>query len=82
MVEFLFFFLPVSIPAMGPTQVLYSKGTGALSSEGKSGWGVKLITHLHLVPRLRMRGAVPPYVFMALFLVKCRDNFIFTFNFY
>jgi hypothetical protein len=34
--------------------------------------------HLHLVPRLRMRGAIPPlpqYVFMACCLVKHRDNF-------
>jgi hypothetical protein len=32
----------------------------------------------HLVPRLRMRGAIPPlpqYVFMAWCLVKHRDNF-------
>jgi len=25
-----------------------------------SGWGVKLITHLYIVPRLRMHGAIPP----------------------
>jgi len=34
---------------------------------------VKLTTHLHLVPMLRMRGAIPPlsqYVFMAWYLVK------------
>jgi hypothetical protein len=28
---------------------------------------VKLITYLHLVPRLRMRGAIPP-------LPECNDN--------
>jgi hypothetical protein len=35
----------------------------------------------HLVPRSRMRGAIPPlhqYVFMAWCLVKHRDNFIFS----
>jgi hypothetical protein len=34
--------------------------------------------HLHLVPRSRMRGAIPPlpqYVFTAWCLVKHRDNF-------
>jgi hypothetical protein len=39
-------------------------------------------THLHLVPGLRKRGAIPTlpqYVFMALFLVKHSDNFTFTF---
>jgi hypothetical protein len=39
---------------------------------------LKLATHLHLVPRLRIRGATPPtspYVFMASYLVKGRDNF-------
>jgi hypothetical protein len=41
-------------------------------------WGVKLTTHLHLEPRSRMRGAIPPLpqnVFMAWCLVKHRDNF-------
>jgi hypothetical protein len=44
------------------------------------GMGVKLTTHLHLVPRSRMCGAVPPLpnVFMPRRLVKPRDfrNFI------
>jgi hypothetical protein len=42
--------------------------------------GVKLTTHLHLVPRSRIRGAIPPlpqYVFMAWWLVKHSDNFNF-----
>jgi hypothetical protein len=41
-------------------------------------------THLYLVPRSRMRGAIPlhpQYVFMAWCLVKHRDNFTFTFLF-
>jgi hypothetical protein len=43
---------------------------------------VELTIHLHLVPRLRMPGAIPPlpqYIFMAWCLVKQRDNFIFSF---
>jgi hypothetical protein len=39
---------------------------------------VKLATHLHVVPRLRVRGAIPPHpeeVFMAWFLVKYRIRF-------
>jgi hypothetical protein len=50
-------------------------GTGALSL------GVKLTTHLHLVPRSRVGGAIPPlpqYIFMAWCLVKHRNNFTFT----
>jgi hypothetical protein len=34
---------------------------------------MKLTIHLHLVPRLRMRGAIPPlpqYAFMDLYSVK------------
>jgi hypothetical protein len=52
---------------------------------------VKLTTHLHLVPRFKMRGAIPPflqyvfmacclikrYIFIAWCLVKHRDNFAF-----
>jgi hypothetical protein len=36
-----------------------------------------MTTHLLLVPRSRIRGAIPPpqYVFMAWYLVKYRDNF-------
>jgi hypothetical protein len=50
----------------------YSMGTW-----GQSGRGVKLTTHLYLVPRSRMRGATPPlpqYVFMAWCLVKHRKH--------
>jgi hypothetical protein len=39
--------------------------------------GMKLTAHLHLVPRSRKRGAVPPlaqYVFMAWCLIKHRDK--------
>jgi hypothetical protein len=44
---------------------------------------VKLTTHLHLVLRSRIRGAIPPlpqYVFMAWCLVKHGDSLTFTFT--
>jgi hypothetical protein len=49
---------------------------------GWSGRGVKLTTHLHLGPRSRMRGSIPPprYTFMTWCLVKHRDNFTFSFT--
>jgi hypothetical protein len=51
-------------------------GTRGSFPEGKA--GVKLTTHLHLVPMSRIRGAIPPlpqYVFTACCLVKHGDNF-------
>jgi len=33
-------------------------GTDGSFPEGKEAGGVKLTTHLHLLPRLRMRGAM------------------------
>jgi hypothetical protein len=35
-------------------------GTGGSFPPGQSGRSVKLTTHLHLEPRLRMRGDIPP----------------------
>jgi len=74
--------LAVSRPALGPTQPPIQWVPGILS-RGYSGRGVKLTTHLHLVLRLRMRGAIPPLphmsqCLMAWCLVKHRDNFTFT----
>jgi len=60
--------------ALVPTQPPIQCVQGALSP------GVKR-TYLHLLPRLRFSGAIPPlpqYVFMARCLVKHRDNCIFT----
>jgi hypothetical protein len=51
----------------------YPVGTRGFSPGSKAAGGVKLITHLHLMPRSRMRGAIPPlsqYAFMALGSVK------------
>jgi hypothetical protein len=51
----------------------YPMGTRGLFPWGYSGRGVKMATHLHLVPRSRMRGYIPPlpqYAFMAWCSVK------------
>jgi hypothetical protein len=51
-------------------------GGGSFPGDKATG-SVKLTTHLHLVPRLRTRGAIPPlnqYVFMAWYLVKHMDT--------
>jgi hypothetical protein len=44
---------------------------------------VKLTTYLHLVPRSRICGAIPPlpqYAFIAWYLVKHKDNFSLPYN--
>jgi hypothetical protein len=48
------FLITASKPALGPTQPPIQWIPGAPSL------GVKLTTHLHLVQRSRMRGAIPP----------------------
>jgi hypothetical protein len=50
----IFLYTTASRPALGLTQPPIQWVPGALSL------GVKLITSLHLVPRSRMRGAIPP----------------------
>jgi len=47
---------------------LLSEGYWEFFPRGLTGRGVKLTTHLHLEPKLKMRGAtlpLPQYVFMA-----------------
>jgi hypothetical protein len=46
-----------------------------MESEGY--WDVNLTNHLHLVPRLGIHSTTP-YMFMAWYLVKHRDNFIIS----
>jgi len=64
---------------------LLSNGYRGLFPRGKSGRGPKLTTHLHPVPKLRMRGAIPPLSNTSSWcgsqLKKHRDNFTF-FAFY
>jgi hypothetical protein len=71
----IFLFTTVSKTALGPTQSPIQWVSGALSLGD-----VILTTHLHIVPKSRMRGAIPPlsqYVFMLWCLAKHRDNFTF-----
>jgi hypothetical protein len=61
----------------GRRSLLYS-GYGGLLPRGWSCRGVKLTIHLHLVTRLRMRGAIlplPQYICRALYLFQHRDYF-------
>jgi len=55
------------LAARDPSNLPFPVGTGG-PFPGVSGCGMQLATHLHLVPRLSMRGAIPPlplYVSMA-----------------
>jgi len=66
-------------------RINFHTGMRGLFPWGYSVRGVKLTTHLYLVSRLRMNGAIPPlpqYVFMEWYLVKHWDNFTFTFTFH
>ena len=57
----------------------YSLGAGDLS-RGQCGRAVKLTTHLHLVPRLKISGVVqllPPDAFMALTVKALRFFYLF-----
>jgi hypothetical protein len=65
----IFLFTTVSTPALGTTQM----GTRGFFPGGYSGPGLKLTTHLHIVPRSRMYGGISPlpqYAFMAWCSVK------------
>jgi len=60
-------FTTASRTAMGLIQPPIQWAAGVLSL-GQSGRGVKPTTHLHLVPKSRMREGIPPltqYAFMA-----------------
>jgi len=65
---------------MGPTQPPIQWVRGGALSWGQSGRGVQLTTHLHLEPRSRMSGAIPPlpqYVFIEWCLVRQKGNFTY-----
>jgi hypothetical protein len=55
----------VSRPKLGPTQWV-----PRLFSRVQIGRGVKLVTHLHLLPKLWMCGAIPPLLHAS----SCRRN--------
>jgi hypothetical protein len=50
----IFFSFPHSPDRLEAHPASYPMGTGGSFSRAESGGGVKLTTHLHLVPRLRM----------------------------
>jgi hypothetical protein len=62
-------------------------GRFSLMSSGQRVWSdcsVKLTTYLHVMPKLRIRGTVPPlpiclHGVVAWYLVKHKDNFTSTF---
>jgi hypothetical protein len=68
----IFLFAITSRPALGFNQSPIQRVPRALSPDR----GVKLTTRLHLVPMLRMGGALSPlsHVFMACCLVRHRKN--------
>jgi hypothetical protein len=76
-------FATALIPALRPTKPPIKWVSRALY-RGLRGRNVKLNTHLHLKPRLKCVGAIPPlqrYIFMAWCFLKDRDIFTFTFMF-
>jgi hypothetical protein len=77
----IFLFTTASRTALGPTQPPIQWVPGAFFPWGQSGRGVKLTTHVHLVPRSKNAWSytsTPQYAFRAWCLVKHRDNFTFT----
>lgn len=56
----LLLFSRASRPSLGPTLPLVEKKPGAFFPKGLGGRNVKLTTHLLLLSRLKMSGAVPP----------------------
>jgi len=67
----------------GPPTLL-SNGYHGLFPWESSRRKMKLMIHLHLVPRLMMRNtvpALPQYFLMAWYLVKHKDNFTLPFKY-
>jgi hypothetical protein len=56
----IFLFTTKSELALGPTQPTIQWVPGSLSLGGKAAGVVKLTTHLHLMPRSRICGAMTP----------------------
>jgi hypothetical protein len=71
----IFLFTTASRPALEPIQLLIQWVTGALSLGVK--WPGCEVDHLHLVPRSRMRGTIPPlsqYAFRAWCSLKAQGQ--------
>jgi hypothetical protein len=60
-------FFTGSRQTLGAHPASYLMGTKGMFTRMQSGGSVKLITHLRLVPRLTIHGAIPPlpHIFMA-----------------
>jgi hypothetical protein len=72
-----FFSSPLCPDWLWPTQPTIQCVPGSFTP-GYRGRGPNLTTHLHIVLRLRMCGAVSPlpqYIFMAWYLVRGSENF-------
>ena len=50
----------ISRPTLRPTQPPIQQ-VQCLAPHGRSGWGVRMTTHLHLMRRLRMSAAIHPF---------------------
>jgi hypothetical protein len=78
-----FLFSILSRPTLKSTQSVIQLVAGAFSS-GKAGRGMKMTTHLRLLPELRMLGGMPSLhhnIFVSWCLIKHRDNFDFVFTY-
>jgi hypothetical protein len=70
-------FITMSRPALVSTSLLSNKYR-EIFPQKQSGQRVKLTTRLHLVPRVKVRGALSPltlYVFMAWCIIGLWENF-------
>ena len=58
-------FLLDKLTGLGTLPDSHTIDNGGIICEVSRGWGVKLANHLHLVPRLRIRGFIPsfPHIF-------------------
>jgi hypothetical protein len=64
-----FLYSKMSQPALGPIQPRIKRVSGD-PSEVDSGQGVRLTAQLHVVPRLRLGGAIPPFHHTSSWRVK------------
>jgi hypothetical protein len=70
-----FFFSPKHSDRLWGLPAYHPKGT-AVQSWDTSGRGVKLTTHLHLVPRLRVSGAIPLLPLYAFMPWTCKTTYL------
>lgn len=63
----------------GPPSLLLRAGTRPSLLASKMAGGVKMTTHLPVVPRIRMSGPIPPFLLYS--FMKCTNNLTFFFLF-